>query len=214
MLAGCGFSPIAKAQTEASCVTGWLQAQTNVQTWAAAFKQTRTFKALKDPLTAKGRVWFAAPNRFRWELGEPAQTIAIRAENELVIIYPRLKRVERFPLGQAGAWRDTLALLEAGFPRTEAGLRERYHIKSEKVVGEACEIVLEPKSPQARNLVRQISVTLDPGKYQLLGTAIVFADGSVMNNEFSQGQLNPQVPPEIFTPEIPSDYRVVEPLRK
>ena len=29
-------------------------------------------------LTESGHVWFAAPNRFRWELGHPAKTIAVR----------------------------------------------------------------------------------------------------------------------------------------
>src|SRR5262245_39161944 len=101
-------------------VSTWLAAQTNIQSWSADFVQTRTLKSLTQPLTATGHVWFAAPNRFRWELGHPAQTIAVRVTEELLVIYPRLKRVERFLLTgeQTGAWRDALALLEAGFPRS------------------------------------------------------------------------------------------------
>src|SRR6266853_1759886 len=103
-------------------LSSWLGAQTNIQSWSADFIQTRTFKSLTQPLTATGHVWFAEPNRFRWELGRPAQTIAVRATNELLVIYPRLKRVERYPLSgaQTGEWRDALALLESGFPRSEA----------------------------------------------------------------------------------------------
>ena len=41
----------------------WLDAQTNVSTWSAEFIQTRTLASLTQPLTATGRVWFAAPNR-------------------------------------------------------------------------------------------------------------------------------------------------------
>src|SRR5580765_5703542 len=97
----------------------WLDAQTNISTWSADFIQTRTLKSLAQPLTATGHVWFAAPNRFRWELGSPAQTVAVRSTKELLIIYPRLKRVERYPLAgeQTGPWREALSLLEAGFPR-------------------------------------------------------------------------------------------------
>src|SRR5256885_1894131 len=100
----------------------WLAAQTNIQTWSADFVQTRTFKSLKQPLTPTGHVWFAAPNRFHWELGSPAQTIAVRAPAEMLVIYPRLKYVERYPLSgsQTGPWRDALSLLEAGFPRSQA----------------------------------------------------------------------------------------------
>src|SRR2546427_2688379 len=64
-------------------LTAWLSAQTNIQTWSADFTQTRTLKSLTQPLTGTGRVWFAAPNRFRWELGNPAQTIAVRQPDEM-----------------------------------------------------------------------------------------------------------------------------------
>src|SRR5947209_20517031 len=86
----------------------WLAAQTNIQSWSADFLQTRTFKSLTEPLKDTGHVWFAEPNRFRWELGHPVKTIAVRASEEMLIIYPLLKRVERYPLtgGQLGKWRD------------------------------------------------------------------------------------------------------------
>src|SRR5437868_15092153 len=92
-------------------VASWLSAQTNLQTWSADFVQTRRLKSLTQPLTATGHVWFAAPSRFRWELGHPAQTIAVREPKELLIMYPRLKRVERLPLtgDMPGPWRDALA---------------------------------------------------------------------------------------------------------
>src|SRR5689334_19884203 len=119
-------------------VASWLAAQTNIQTWSADFVQTRTLKSLTQPLTASGHVWFAAPNRFRWELGNPAQTIAVRAPTEMLVIYPRLKRVERFPLTgeQTGPWRDALELLETGFPRSEAEMTSRLKILSQTVTND------------------------------------------------------------------------------
>src|SRR5437667_5010187 len=108
------------ASGSSSALGAWLISQTNIQTWSAEVIQTRALKSLTQPLTASGHVWFAAPNRFRWELGNPPLTIAVRAPKEMLVIYPRLKRVERYPLegNQAGEWRDALALLEAGFPRS------------------------------------------------------------------------------------------------
>ena len=107
-----------------SALGAWLSSQTNIQTWSATVVQTRTLKALTEPLTASGRVWFAAPDRFRWELGDPPKTIALRVSDEMIVIYPRLKRVERYRLAgdQTGPWRDALALLEAGFPRSQTDL--------------------------------------------------------------------------------------------
>jgi len=81
-----------------SLVASWVAAQTNIRAWSADFVQTRSLKSLAQPLTNTGHVWFAAPNRFRWELGHPVLTIAVRAPTELLVIYPRFKRVEHFPL--------------------------------------------------------------------------------------------------------------------
>ena len=101
-------------------LTNWLAAQSTLKTWTADFTQTRTLKTLKQPLRSNGRLIFAAPNNFRWQLGDPAQTIAIRNSNEMSVIYPKLKRAERYPLTGAGnePWRDALALMDAGFPTT------------------------------------------------------------------------------------------------
>src|SRR5215204_2840969 len=82
-----GSALSAAAQTN-SLLVSWLSAQTNFQTWSADFVQTRTLKSLTQPLTAKGRVWFAEPNLFRWELGNPPQTIAVRAPDQMLVISP------------------------------------------------------------------------------------------------------------------------------
>src|SRR5438874_1120139 len=141
-------------------VSAWLAGATNIQSWSADFLQTRAFKALTQPLTATGHIWFAAPNRFRWELGNPPETIAVRSTQEMFVIYPRLKRVERYPLagGQTGRWRDALALLEAGFPRSETEMTSRMRIISQTLTDQTCELVLQPKSAGARQMIPQMKI--------------------------------------------------------
>src|SRR5258707_5693848 len=196
-------------------VASWLRAQTNIQSWTADFIQTRTLKSLAQPLTATGHVWFAAPNRFRWELGNPAQTIAVRAPQELLVIYPRLKRVEHFPLTgeQAGTWRDALGLLEAGFPRSQADLQAQYDILSQTIKGQACQLVLQPRSAAARRMMPQIEIDFDTKDFSLRGTELQFADGSMMRNDFTNPDLNAKQYEQLFAPEIPSDYKSIEPLK-
>jgi outer membrane lipoprotein-sorting protein len=197
-------------------VSSWLNAQTNVKTWTADFLQTRSLKSLTQPLIAKGHVWFAAPNRFRWELGNPAQTIAVRATNEMLVIYPRLKRVERFSLSgvQAGPWKDALALLEAGFPRDAEQLESQYNILDQVVQDPVVKLVLQPKSAAARRMMPQIQIEFDRRDLALHATELQFADGSILRNDFSNAVLNPPVTAEQFAPAIPPDYKVVEPLKK
>ncbi len=197
-------------------VAKWLNAQTNIHSWSADFVQTRTLKTLTQPTTAAGHVWFEAPNRFRWELGHPAKTIAVREPQELLVIYPRLKRVEKFPLTgeQSGPWRDALALLEAGFPRSQAQLEAQYNIVDQKVNGDLCELILQPKSAAARRMMPQLKVNFDIKNSVLMGTELEFADHSTMRNDFKDPVLNPPIEPKLFNPDIPSDYKVTEPLKK
>lgn len=197
-------------------VASWFNAQTNIHSWSADFMQTRTFKTLTQPTTATGHVWFEAPNRFRWELGQPAKTIAVREPQELLVIYPRLKRVEKFPLTgeQAGPWRDALALLEAGFPRSQAQMQAQYNILVQNLQGDTCELTLQPKSAAARRMMPQLKVEFDIKNSALKATELEFADHSTMRNDFTNPVLNPAIDPKMFNPEIPSDYRIVEPLKK
>lgn len=197
-----------------SVVPRWLGAQTNLQTWTAAVRQTRTFKTMSQPLQETGRVWFAAPNRFRWELGAPARTIAVREPEQMLVIYPRLKRAERFPLNgaQAGPWKDTLALLEAGFPRSPAELESRFKIVAEVRTNDVWEISLQPRSSSARRMMPLLKVAFAESDYLLRATEIQFADGSVMRNEFSGGTANPALDPLVFQPPLDPGFEIVDPL--
>lgn len=211
-----GLCVTAQAQELKPQVAAWLAAQTNIQSWSADFTQTRSLKSLSQPLTATGHVWFQAPNRFRWELGHPAQTIALRAGDALEIVYPRLKRVEKYPLTgqQAGPWRDALALLEAGFPRSAAELEAQYNILSQTVQDDSGQLVLQPKSAAARRMMPQIMIDFDTRNDALRATELQFADGSRMRNDFKNPVLNPPIPPDLFAPPVPGDYKVVEPMKK
>lgn len=199
------LSPLAKS---------WLNAQTNIQTWSADFVQTRTLKSLTQPLTANGHVWFAAPDRFRWELGRPPETVAVRGATNLLILYPRLKRVEIIPLEgqQTGRWRDVLSMLDAGFPRNETELLDRYQVLSQTVTNRVCQLRLQPRSAAARQMMPEIEIDFDTKDLMLSGTELQFADGSTMRNDFHDIVLNPKLNADLFSPPIPSDYTVVHPL--
>ena len=120
LAAHCLLAEAVVAQPSAALLDRWISAQTNLHTWTADCTQTRSLKVLSQPLVAKGKVWVVVPDRFRWELGQPAQTIALRLPDQLMLIYPRLKRAEKYPLRgvQSGPWKDALALLDASFPRS------------------------------------------------------------------------------------------------
>jgi len=199
-----------------SVITSWLAAQTNVQTWQADFVQTRRLKTLTQPLTATGHLWFAQPNQFRWELRTPSQTIALRHAEEMWVIYPLLKRAERYPLDAKtpGEWRDALALLEAGFPRDRRDFDGRFRILSLTETNSSWVFDLQPASAFARKMMKRISVGLATNNFALTSTELEFIDGSLMRNDFTNGVLNAGFGNEVFDWKPPADFKVTQPLGK
>jgi len=209
------LNPAHAADTNA-VLNAWLAAQTNLHTWRADFTQTRVLKTLKQPLRTPGRVWFAKPTSFRWELGTPAQTIAVRARDEMLLIYPRLKRAERYPVGAQASdeWREALALLEAGFPRDRADLDARFRILSLAETDGSWQLTLQPKSAFARKMMSEIRVGLATNTFELASTELVFVDGSRMRNDFTNPVLNPAFDEKIFDWKPDPDFKITEPLKK
>lgn len=202
---------------DADAVLGrWLSAQTNVTTWSADFVQTRHLKALTQPLTASGHVWFAAPDRFRWELGRPPLSIALRAGDELLVLAPKLKRAERYPLAEAaqGPMKDALALLDTGFPRDAAEFRRRFDLLSLSEEGATYAIHLRPRSASARKLLPEITVVVAAEGFALAATELRFADGSRLRNDFTNAVKNAVIGPDRFTSPVDATWKVTEPLKK
>jgi outer membrane lipoprotein-sorting protein len=194
----------------------WLAAQSNLKTWTADFTQTRLLKTLKQPLRAQGRLTFAAPNNFRWQLGDPAQTIAIRNANEMTVIYPKLKRAERYPLGGAGnePWRDALALMDAGFPTSSAELESRFKLTSLRFTNDLAQITLEPRSSMAKKFMSEVQLSLRTKDFSMTANQLQFSDGSILRNDFTNAVKNPSLAKDAFKADVPADYSVIEPLKK
>lgn len=196
-------------------INAWLSAQTNLQTWSAVCIQTRTFKTLVQPLVSTGQVWYAAPDRFRWELGQPPQTLAIREGDLLTVIYPRLHRAEEYRLAalQSGPWRDALALLDAGFPRDRAQVDRQFRVRSLTQTQDVWELSLQPASAAARRFIEGVAVAFSTNAFSLRATELTFADGSRMRNDFLQAVVNQPIPTDRFRANLEPGTTLVQPLK-
>ena len=156
------------------------------------------------------------PNKFRWELGQPAKTIALRQEKEMFIIYPLLKRAERYPMGgnTPGEWSDMLALLDAGFPRDRAAFDARFRILSLTETNGSWLLGLQPASAFARKMMKEIRVGLATNDFSLTSNEMIFADGSSMRNEYRKAVLNPPLEVGVFSWKPEPGYKITEPMGK
>jgi outer membrane lipoprotein-sorting protein len=197
-----------------SVLDGWFAAQKTLRSWSADFIQTRMLKTLTQPLTAAGHVDFAMPDEFRWELGKPARTIAVGGGAEMFVIYPLLKRAERYPMGQKAPkqWRDTMSLLQAGFPHSRKEFEAQFRVLSLVETNGLWQLALQPKSQFAQQMMPELRLSLAANDFSLVSTEMSFADGSRMRNDFTNTILNPALDQKIFDWRPTADFKVVEPL--
>ena len=193
----------------------WLEKQVAIKTWTADVVQTRKIKSLVQPLESKGKVWFVQPNQFRWQLGDPPRTIAVRAQQELIIVYPKLNQLERYRFDHITnpAMRQALALLEVGFPSDTALFHARYELLSVTTSGGVRRFELQPKDEQARSLLSSVRLDVSVKDMTLSATELEFPDGSTMRNAFSDFKFNIKIDPSLFHLDE-KGYNVVEPLEE
>jgi outer membrane lipoprotein-sorting protein len=210
------FAALTAGAQSGDLLDHWIAAQTNLHTWSASLIQTRSLKTLSQPLVSTGRVWVAVPDRFRWELGQPAQTIALRQPEQLLIVYPRLKRAEKYPLKNAppGPWKDALALLEASFPRRRADLEAQFRVVSVTETNAVACVALQPRRGMARKFITSLQISFRTDDFSPVSTALTFSDGSAMRNDFTNAIVNPLLNDELFQAKLAADFTIVEPLRQ
>ena len=215
-LAGIGIASLTISAFGATNIAPYLEAQAALKSWTADFVQTRTLKSLKQPLKTPGHLYFVAPNIFRWELGDPTQTIAIRQSTAVLLIYPPLKRAERYAIstGERNQWQEMLSLLDAGFPRSHAELESKFEVVSVHESAGQTRFVLRPKAASAQRWMREMALVFKVNPIMLAATELRFADGSSLRNDFSNERRDVEIAPELFDPQIPPDYKVAEPSKR
>jgi outer membrane lipoprotein-sorting protein len=193
----------------------WFAAQTNMQNWTADFTQTRSLVALSQPLKSSGKVW-VKPGSFRWELGQPPQTIVVRNPEELLILYPRFKRAELYPLDKIppGPIKDAMALLDVSVPRDRASMEEHFQLLSATETNATLQMTLQPKSVSARQFIGNMIIGFHTNDYVIADSEMRFSDGSTLRNDFTNVVFNQPMDPKLFDTNLPQDYSVEEPLNR
>lgn len=189
----------------------WLSKQVALNSWSAKLVQTRTIKNLKSPLQNPGAVWFQRPNQFRWQLGDPIKTIAIRIQDRLTVVYPKLKQIEKYALDEVSnpVWQQIPILLQMGFPNEKQSFYGSYDVISKTVQGDSFRYELVPKSEDLGKLLLRVFIEIDAAELSLSATELVFLDESKMRNVFSNHQYDPQLEISLFQVDE-SEHSVIE----
>lgn len=177
-------------------VARWLAANAEANSLRVEFSQTKRLASLQNSIRHRGVLWLnRSEDQFRWQVGDPPETIVTRNGEELLIARPKDKKFERRPA--RGESSSGLAFLLRGFPRTQSEFDRRYRTLNVTKRDETWRIVTQPLDRGARG-VRTFTFTIDAKSYRLRGLDLTLRDGSSQQILFTQVAVNPKLAPDLF----------------
>ncbi len=188
-------------------IQNWLNTNANASTLRIDFTQTRTMKSLKMPIRQNGVLWLDyGTGHFRWQTGDPPQTVVTKQGPNLIIARIPGKKFEVRPTGSGAS--PGMGALATGFPKSLDEFQLKYHVIGMVKQENIFRIKTKPLGPAGRG-IGSFTFVIESDRYRLLGIEIDLEDGSILNTVFDAVDLNTPVPPELFTPDL-TGFKQVE----
>lgn len=194
------FSSLSSA-ADLSVVQRWMATNSGVNTVKINFTQTRTMRSLKIPIRQTGTLWMDYRyHRFRWQTGDPAQTIVVRRGSKMTIVRTPLKKYEVRPYGSGGG-APGISSLAGGFPRTMSEFQQKYRVTKISKNGGVYYIATQPLGSAGRG-VSSFTFVVGADDYRLRGMEIALKDGSSVDTIFHSVRSNVSMPNSLFSPSL------------
>jgi len=179
----------------------WITSQQKLRSISAEFTQTRALRTLRSPLISTGRLWFKAPNWFRWELGVPPKTIILGNPDGVTIIDTRKKVALNKSMKSSGNHESLqiLGMMQLPGGRSYREFLKQVEILSLKVSGKECKIEILPRDDVSMRRLSSINLRFSTESGVWKGLEIVTREGSSIANEFHNVILNPKIDMDTFT---------------
>ncbi|MDF1740177.1 MAG: outer membrane lipoprotein carrier protein LolA [Verrucomicrobiales bacterium] len=194
------FSPSGFAADNLDIVKRWLATNSGVKSLQIDFTQTRTMRSLKVPIRQTGTLWLDhSHSRFRWQVGDPPQTIVVKPHRDLIIIRTPMKKYEKRSPGTGDT--PAMAALAKGFPRTLEEFQRKYRVLQVEPRDNTYRIVAAPLGADARG-VQSFTYVVESRHFRLVGIEIDLKDGSSVETVFNKVVPNAPVPLSLFQPSL------------
>jgi len=187
-------------RADSAALDAWLDRQKSIDTLETAFVQERKLPSLKQPVTTPGKLSFAKPGRVRWQLGEPAATIAMSDGATLTLIDYATKTARRIPADSPQAARFSM-LTGKGFQSPE-NFHGMFEIVEQRVESGIHQFTLKPKDRRLRSQVPWVFLDIDPVKNELRAMELELQDKSRIRTLFQNPRFNAKLAPALFTADL------------
>jgi len=188
------------AFADSAALDTWLKRQPSIQSIDVTFTQERKLPALKEAVRTSGRLSFSKPSMVRWQLGEPAQTLAVSDGTTFTVMDVAEKTAREIPVDSPAAARFSMLTGDAfGSPET---FRKSFEIEAHQVSSGIHQYTLKPKDRRMRTNVSWVFLDIDPAKNELRAMEIELKDRSRIRTIFNKPRFNVKFPAGFFQPDL------------
>ncbi len=170
------------------------EAQREVTTLRARFRQTKTSALLLDPAVSTGTFLFRAPDRVRWEYEAPDRMVVIFDGTVLTTWAPGSRRLDRVKV--SARQRRFVRVLAGTQPLDDLLRHFRVTLARNPAGGDR--LLLEPTEAALRRKVRSVRLDIDPRLHLPVAVEYVEADGDTTLYEFMDLRVNEPIPDDAF----------------
>ncbi len=191
---------LASASADNSPLDAWLKRQMTIHSLDADFSQERKLPALKKPVVIQGKISLLKPNKMRWQLGDPVETLVVSDGRTLTLIDTAAKTARRTGMSSPQAARFSL-LSGKAFESPES-FQQAFEIIESRISSGIHQYTLKAKNRKVRMQVPWIFLDIDPEKNELRAMEMELQDKSRVRTVFRNTRLNGKPDETLFKPEL------------
>lgn len=179
-----------------AALDAWLVRQTKIRTLQCDFIQERKLPSLKKPLSTPGQFIYQSPNKVRWQLGDPAESLAVSDGNLFTLVDFTKRQAKRVAVDSPQAMRFSLLSLEG--LRSPKEFNESFELVAHREVLGIHQYTLKPRNRQMRRSLPWVFLDIDPKRNELRAMELELQDGTRIRSVFYKPHYNVDLPKNAF----------------
>jgi outer membrane lipoprotein-sorting protein len=182
-----------------------------LKTLSGRFRQTKSTRLLTAPMESAGVFYWQPPDRFRWEVTQPAPfTLVARGDTVLVVT----RDLQRAALYRHPSGDGLLGQIIGTAGDTEAFKRTYYLQITPATQAEDqswVQLQLEPRTARQAKYLKRVEVMIDPVSWLPQQVTITETNGDWSTIRLQEPSENAEVADELFSVQPPAGMQVQQP---
>lgn len=191
---------LAHAAPDTSVLDAWLKRQTSINTLESDFVQERRLPSLKQPVSTPGKLIMQKPDKLRWELGNPIETLAVSDGITMTLLQASDKSARQVAKDSPQA--KQFSFLGGSALSSPEALREAFDVTDSRVTSGIHQYTLQPRERRMKANVPWVFLDIDPSTNELRALELEMKDRSRIRTVFSNTKLNGKLPASAFQADL------------